>query len=268
MITKKDIVKYYIAMFDRIPEKEAVESWYNQAIENDLDESKLASALFNAAVNVVNSNDSLKEIYPQYVNFNENNLLSIMQVIESVYKSLFNKDLNDDYNGILHWSVEIYNKKITLPDAIVSIEHFTDDVYHHKIDLNELGYSQEETQEINNDVNTFENRVDFAYKLSNVIENIKIDNKSLKILEESVSIVHTQEDYKKACEFLEENLDNVLADTSNIPIVIEEINNLCENDNSDDMNYLLDIGENISFIDLPMQSSDANQIEIHSDILL
>ena len=161
MLSKRDVVKYYIAMFNRIPEKEAVDRWYSIAIKNKWDEKELVNALFNAAINVVNSNEDLQTLYPQYVNFNSNDSIAVKKVIESVYKSLFDKDYKDDPNGIDNWTKQIVNKNIDLADAIVTIEHFAEDVYNNKIDLAKF-YTEDEIKSIKEAVQTFESRVEFA----------------------------------------------------------------------------------------------------------
>ena len=65
--------------------------------------SELANNMLEAAVNVVNSSDEYKEIYPQYANFDINNDNKIREVVESVYKTLFGKTYEDDPDGIDGW---------------------------------------------------------------------------------------------------------------------------------------------------------------------
>jgi len=49
MLTKRDIVKYYIAMFDRIPERESVDFWYKEAVSNEWGETELVDSLLKSA---------------------------------------------------------------------------------------------------------------------------------------------------------------------------------------------------------------------------
>jgi len=246
---KRDIVKYYIALFDRIPEKEAVDNWYSEAIENKWGEAELTSALLNAAVSVVNSVDSLQEVYPQYVNFNEKDFNSVRNVIESVYKSLFDKSYEDDKEGIDNWTKKVVDGKISLSQAIVEIEHFTEAVYNGKVDLKSVGYSDEEIVSIQKAVDTFESRVEFADKISDIIKTVKVDNNSLSSLEEAIFLVHSKEDYAKACEFLEDNIFKIVP-SNEAEVIKNELASIyvCEDNHNDS---LLDTTENLGYIDLP-----------------
>jgi len=257
MLTKRDIVKYYIAMFDRIPERESVDFWYKEAVSNEWGETELVDSLLKSAVNVVNSTDSLKILYPQYVDFNDKNVVSVKNVIESVYKSLFDKDFNDDAKGIIDWTIKVITNEITLPKAIVLIENFAEDVYNNKVDLS--NYSDEDIKKIKEAVSTYESRVDFAYKVSQVIDNIKVDNNSLEVLSKSVELIHSKIDFQKACEYLEDNLDNVVK--SNYETYKEELNDIFITHSEEDSSYsLVDSSENLGFIDMPLYVEDNPEV--------
>jgi hypothetical protein len=266
MITKKDIVKYYIAMFDRIPEKEAVEHWYNQAVEYKWDEKDLVSSLFNTAVDIVNKDKSIQKIYPQYVDFNAKDLHSVINVVESIYKSLFDKSFSDDPDGIVNWTIKIITGETDIADAIISIEHFAEDVYDKKIDLKKLGYSDKDIEKIKNSVDIYHYRVDFAFKVSEALDKIKVNDDSLKLLQESVYMIHSSNDYIKADNFLEENLSKIVP-ADEINSVLNELNHIFINNDSHhntDVNSLLESGENLGFIDLPMITPNLEEIsDIH-----
>jgi len=95
----------------------------------------LVGSLLKSVFNIVNSTDFLKTLYPQYVGFNDKNVISVKNVIESVYKSLFDKDFKDDAEGIIDWTIQIITNEIILPKDIVAIEHFAEDVYNNKVNL-------------------------------------------------------------------------------------------------------------------------------------
>ena len=263
MLTKRDIVKYYIAMFDRIPEKESVDFWYKEAVSNEWSETELVDSLLKSAVNVVNSTDSLKTLYPQYVDFNDKNVISVKNVIESVYKSLFDKDFKDDPEGIIDWTIKVITNEITLPQAIVAIEHFAEDVYNNKVDLS--NYSDEDIEKIKEAVNTYESRVDFAYKVSQVIDNIKVDNNFLEVLSKSVELIHLKIDFQEACKYLEDNLNDVVK--NNYETYKEELNDIFITHSDENNSYLLvDSSENLGFIDMPLYVED--NPEAHGEFLL
>lgn len=265
MITKRDVVKYYIAMFDRIPEKEAVDHWYSEAIKNNWSEKDFVSNLFNTAVSVVNNNKSIQDIYPQYVNFNNKDLHSVISVIEGIYKSLFDKSFKDDPDGIVNWTIKIISNQTDMADAIISIEHFAENVHDGKIDLKQLNYSDEDIKKVEEAVNTYYSRVNFAYEASEVIDKIKVNDDSLKILQDSVNMIHSSEDYIQAVEFLEKNIEKVVAENK-IDVVSNELNTIFINKESDEdkHNSLIESGENLGFIDLPLIEPHVEDIcDIH-----
>ena len=243
MINKRDIVKYYIAMFDRIPDKQSVDDWYNNAIENNWDEKQLVSSLLNAAVDVVNSDNGLKTLYPQYINYKSDDSLSVRKVIESVYKSLFDKDYQKDPNGIDHWVNQIIDKKMDISDAIVNIEHFTEDVYTNKINLNDFNYTKSEITQLDQSVETFESRVKYADIVYPIVNNTDTDK--IRFLQEDINLVHSSEDFSNAYDLLITNIyDNTSAE--NIEAVKENLEHI-SNSSLDSISN----EENLGFIDLP-----------------
>ncbi|BAF70505.1 zinc-dependent metalloprotease [Nitratiruptor sp. SB155-2] len=97
------VIKLYIALFDRAPEKEGVHNWYEAAIVNGWDEGQIAQNMIYAAQEVVNSNPDYLTIYPQYAHVDTNDPNAVRSIIESVYVSLFDKTYQDDPKGIDGW---------------------------------------------------------------------------------------------------------------------------------------------------------------------
>ena len=94
--------------------------------------SELANNMLEAAVNVVNSSDEYKEIYPQYADFDINSEDKVREVVESIYKTLFNKTYDDDQQGIDGWVENIksthnvgnvVNSLINAADEYASMEN-------------------------------------------------------------------------------------------------------------------------------------------------
>ena len=121
MITREDIIGLYIALFGRAPEGNGLDNWYNLAVNNNLNLSQLANSMVNAAVQVINSNDFYKMIYPQYMNINLSDYFSIRDIVETVYKNIFNKDYNSDPEGIDGWVNAVLNGNMDIGSAVVSI---------------------------------------------------------------------------------------------------------------------------------------------------
>ena len=243
MINKRDIVKYYIAMFDRIPDQQSVNNWYSNAIENNWDEKQLVSSLLNAAVGVVNSDDGLKTLYPQYIDYKSDDASSVRKIIESVYKSLFDKDYQKDPSGIDHWVNQVIDKKIDISDAIVNIEHFTEDVYTNKINLNKFNYTKDEVQQLNQAVETFESRVEYANIVYPIVNSADTDK--IKFMQDDINLIHSSKDFSNAYDLLITNIYNNTSD-ENIEIIKENLEHI-SNSSVDSISN----EENLGFIDLP-----------------
>jgi len=95
-------------------------------------------------------------------------------------------------------------------------------------------------------VNTYESRVDFAYKVSQVIDNIKVDNNFLEVLSKSVELIHLKIDFQEACKYLEDNLNDVVK--NNYETYKEELNDIFITHSDENNSYLLvDSSENLGF---------------------
>jgi len=130
-ITKDDVIKLYVAMFNRAPEGEGVTSWYNEAVKQGWGLAELAQSMLAAAVQVVKGNPDYESIYPQYANLDLNNLTAdnVRPVIETVYKILFNKDYNTDPEGIDTWVNNVVENGQPLGEAIASIILAAEQIY-------------------------------------------------------------------------------------------------------------------------------------------
>lgn len=130
-ITKDDVIKLYVAMFNRAPEGDGVNAWYVAAIENNWGLAELAQSMLNAAVQVVKGNATYESIYPQYANLDLTNLTAdtVRPVIETVYKILFNKDYTVDPEGIDGWVNNVVQNGQPLGNAIASIVLAAEQIY-------------------------------------------------------------------------------------------------------------------------------------------
>ena len=225
---KIDVVKIYLALFSRPPEKEGLDNWYNQAIENNWDMSELAEHMFDAAVSVVNSSDDYKEIYPQYADFDINSGDKVREVVESIYKILFNKTYDDDQQGIDGWVENIksthnvgnvVNSLINAADEYASMENageLKDDnivksvlSYEYKLTIAQKFSQFIDKADVNNDgiydLKVFKDIIDHVnYEAQNVIDASKAIDSLAGI--EKYFDTHTDKiDYVNSDEFFEYN---------------------------------------------------------------
>ncbi len=180
-----DVVKLYLALFNRPPEKEGLEMWYNMAEENEWSMSTLADNMISSAVSIVGSSEEYRDIYPQYYNFDINNEEDVRSVIESIYKTLFDKDYNDDPSGIDGWVQNVLQTKnlghvvvnlITAADNFVTLEH----------------NGAFEDENIINAVNSYENKTLVSYLFSQKVQTADINKDGvydLRILKDMIDKV-------------------------------------------------------------------------------
>ena len=121
-VSTTDIVKLYVALFDRAPAKSDVDYWYQQAVDNNWDDATLAQAMVDGAVAYVKANPDAASIYPQYANYDPTNPDSVKAVINDIYKILFNKDASTDPDGVNYWVDQITSGKMNLGTAVVTME--------------------------------------------------------------------------------------------------------------------------------------------------
>ena len=120
-LTKQDVAKLYVALFDRAPEGQALNYWFLNSIENNWDLSTLAQAMLDGAKAYIKTHPEAQEIYPQYANLDETNSDSVKNVIDTVYKILFNKDSSTDPQGVQHWVDDVTKNGISLGKTIANI---------------------------------------------------------------------------------------------------------------------------------------------------
>jgi len=142
----EDIVKLYIAMFNRAPEKEGLISWYSDALSNDYDMSQVANNMFNAAISLISSNDEYSKIYPQYKNVDLTNYDDVKSIIENVYQTLFNKTYEDGKEGIDGWIRSVL-KGESIGNVIVNIIKVADDIYKGRIPADKSTFNAAEAFE-------------------------------------------------------------------------------------------------------------------------
>jgi len=84
MVTKDNVVKLYIALFQRIPSESEINYWKTMTNENNLDAVSLANTMIKSAKDATHM-FGLEDLYPQYANYDSNNPESIKKIIETVY---------------------------------------------------------------------------------------------------------------------------------------------------------------------------------------
>jgi serralysin len=137
------IYKLYIALFWRAPEKDGVDYWYKELVKNNFNYSLIADEMIKAA-------SKYSSFYPQYTNVNLNDDNSIRQIIENIYKILFNKTYEDDPNGIDYWVNDVIKYK-DLGEIVINIIKVADKIA---------------DKEINADINTYDYAVNFENKVN------------------------------------------------------------------------------------------------------
>lgn len=122
-----DVVKLYVALFDRAPEKEGFEGWYKATLLNDWDRAKLAQSMIAAAQEYLKAHPEDRDIYPQYVDLDERDFSKVQAVITKVYEILFNKSYSDDPEGIDTWTQSVVDGE-PLGNVIASIVTVADEI--------------------------------------------------------------------------------------------------------------------------------------------
>ena len=174
-VTKLDVAKLYIAMFDRAPEKEGLDYWYKEA-ESGKSLSQIADEMASAA-------KAYPDIYPQYANYDPSNPDSVKAVINEVYKILFNKDETTDAKGVNYWVNEITSGKMDLGTAVVTLEKAAE------------GYLNSDDAAAKAAAETFENRADAAVKIADILPKAdvngdgKIDASDFQVFQDTIKEV-------------------------------------------------------------------------------
>jgi len=223
-VTKEDVVKLYVAMFNRAPEGSGVEYWLDQATKNAWDVATLADYMMYSVWSAAQTDSTFAEDYPQYANLNFSNLTAdtVRPIIETVYQILFNKDYDTDPEGIDYWVNNVINKKrslgVTIADMLYSAEQIASDpnadpsamsaaqAYLNKVQVAE--YFTEKVSIFNGDFTTYQeiiaNVTDDPSTVDNAILNIEALAQTLEasILRNEIVLHYSFDE------------DNILADVS------------------------------------------------------
>ena len=63
MVSKEDVAALYVALFNRAPEGEGLDSWYNAALSNNWGIGELAESMLLAAQQIVSSSPEYQSVY-------------------------------------------------------------------------------------------------------------------------------------------------------------------------------------------------------------
>ncbi len=121
MLDKQFIVGLYIALFGRLPEGEGLNYWENIANKYNLSAAQIAEDMLDSVKNLVKDNAIFAYLYPEYINIDPNDYNNIRQIIEFIYKNLFNKDLSIDPTGIDYWTNLVVKNHISLGKVVSDI---------------------------------------------------------------------------------------------------------------------------------------------------
>ncbi|NPA55325.1 MAG: hypothetical protein GXO40_03090 [Epsilonproteobacteria bacterium] len=179
MINRDYIIDLYVAMFQRAPTKAEVDYWYDDAIQHGYSATDLANAMVDGAV-AATHDYGLEDMYPSYASLDLNNYDSIQNVIASVYKTLFDKTLDDDPDGIKYWTNTVYNHTKSLGQAILDIVNVALDIPNDPQKYEEYylqnGYDEEYFQGALAAAKVYINRVEAAKAISEDVDSIDITN--------------------------------------------------------------------------------------------
>jgi hypothetical protein len=179
-ISKTDIAKLYIAMFDRAPDGEGLNYWYNEALSGKSLE-QIANEMAGAAKKLY------PDDYPQYGNYDPSDADSVKAVIDTVYQVLFNKDSSTDPEGVNHWVEDITSGRMDLGTAIVTLEKAAEE------------YLNSDDEAAKAAAETFVNRADVAVKTADSIKSAdingdgKIDSQDFGVFQNIVKTVTNDE---------------------------------------------------------------------------
>lgn len=187
MVSKEDIIGLYIALFGRAPEGNGLEYWYNFAINNNLTLSQVANSMLSAAEQVVSSNSFYRNIYPQYVDIDVSNYYDVRDIVETIYKNIFDKDYNNDPQGIDGWVNAVLNGGMDIGSVAATIM--------------EAALNTDWSHDINafKAYKTFLNRINVAEYIANQIKDFdgdfyKFKNYIYKVNDNETSIQNIKEE--------------------------------------------------------------------------
>jgi len=196
-VTKEDVIKLYVAMFQRAPEANGVDYWYQTAQSKGWGVAELADNMIYAAVQYIRKNPSYKSIYPAYANLDLGNLTreSVRAVINEVYKILFNKDYRVDPEGIDYWVSNVIDRGISLGRTIAAILTAAEE------------YLDSENPEARAAAETFANRVEVATYFAENVTKFTGDFKIYRqIIANVTNDLNTVEAAKQKIELIKKSL--------------------------------------------------------------
>lgn len=183
------LYKLYIALFWRAPEKDGINYWYKELVKNNFDYSLITNEMIKVA-------SKYSSFYPQYANIDLNNVNSIREIIENIYKILFNKTYKDDPNGIDYWVNDVIKYK-NLGNVVINIIKVADGIaektipadfttYKYAVNFeNKVSvakYVAEKFKSFDGDFNKFQNFIkNNVFNNDDLKENIKLINNNLKL---------------------------------------------------------------------------------------
>lgn len=241
-VIRENIIKLYIAMFQRIPSKEEIDYWYSSADKNGLIKDnklnvvKLANTMIDAAINSVKMYH-LEDIYPQYVDYNPDNIDSVKNVINSIYQTIFNKNYIQDPAGVQYWTDKIIKDGNSLGKVVVTMENVAEDLKNNPDKYKNI-FTPEELQEALKAVDAFNLKVQAVEKISEDLPNVKIDSKTLDTLQNLIKDIYNDNSEEQVIIYIEEhksefingddyilqhdNNDNIHIDIPQIPSLGED----------------------------------------------
>jgi TolA-binding protein len=196
MVTQDQLAELYVALFQRAPTQQELEEWYQ--VEKDKTLAEAGADMLYAAAQVVESDPTAQQLYPEYANLDSGELSEeqIEQVINAVYQVLFGKDAQTDPEGVKGWvkhALENGGDLHALGETIASITYVGN--------LFADGEIQPEDPETLNAAMAFKHKVQVALEAAQQIQQFDGDFETLHKLIEEVD--HTEDSLKKVQEQLQ-----------------------------------------------------------------
>jgi hypothetical protein len=197
MVTETQLVELYLALFQRAPTQEELESWYQ--VEKDKTLGETGADMLYAATQVVQSDPTAQQLYPEYANLDSGELTEeqVTEVINAVYQVLFGKDMTTDPEGVKGWvqhALQNGGDLHSLGETIASITYIGGQFANGTIlatDLDTL-----------NSALAFKNKMQVALEVAKQIQHFDGDFETLQNLITEVN--HTPESVEKVQEKLQQ----------------------------------------------------------------
>ncbi|BAF70490.1 hypothetical protein [Nitratiruptor sp. SB155-2] len=193
MLTRDDVAALYIAMFQRAPSKAELDTWYNDAVAKNEDMNELAGNMLNAAQMAVNA-FGLQNMYPQYANIDLHDPQNIREIISTVYETLFNKSYQEDPDGVDGWVNLVMSGKQSLGEAIAGIVFIGKGIATQPDSYKPYFKTDDDFNNAFHAAKAFEAKIDACKEVANTIENVKVDENTLKTMQDLIKNVETEAD--------------------------------------------------------------------------